>query len=54
MEEIRGQLRADIVSSDFDVGYVCENSVISIRNLDDLAEIWLDMTKKEKQGCTMV
>ena len=49
MGEIRGQLRGDIVSSDFDVGYVCGNSVISIRNPDDLAEIWLDITERRNK-----
>ena len=48
-EEIRGQFRGDIVSSDFDVGYVCANSVISIRNPDDLAEIWSDITEKRNK-----
>ena len=48
-EEIRGQLRGDIVSSDFDVGYMCENSVISIRNPDDLAEIWSDITERKNK-----
>ena len=36
------------MSSDFDVGYVCGNSVISIRNPDDLAEIWSDIKKGNK------
>ena len=43
--EIRGQLRGDIVSNDFDVGYISGNSIISIRNPDDLAEIWPDIKK---------
>ena len=46
--EIRGQLQGDIVSSDFDVGYVSGNSVISIRNPDDLSEIWSDVKKGNK------
>ena len=50
--EIRGQLRGDIVSSDFDVGYVCGNSVINVRNSDDLAN--LVRHQEGKQGCTMV
>ena len=47
MGEIRGQLRGDIVSSDFDVGYICGNSVISFRNPNDSAEIWLDITEEK-------
>ena len=49
MGEIQGQLRGDIVSSDFDVVYVCGNSVISIHNLDDLAEIWSDITERRNK-----
>ena len=30
-----------------DVGYVCGNSVISISNLDDLPEIWSDITERK-------
>ena len=41
--EIRGKLQGDIVSSDFDVGYVSGNSVISIHNPDNLGQ----MSRKE-------
>ena len=37
---IRAQLREDISAYDFDVGYLNGASVVSIRNEDDLAEIW--------------
>ena len=46
--EIRGQLHGDIVSNDFDVGYISGNSIISTHNPDDLAEIWSDIKKGSK------
>ena len=36
---IRGQLQKDIIRTDFDVGFMNGNSVISIRNQEDLSEI---------------
>ena len=49
--EIRGQLHGDIVSNDFDVGYISDNSTISIRNPDDLAEIWSYIKKGSRLSC---
>ena len=47
--EIRTQLQGDIVQSDFDVGFVSAgNSVVSIRNPADLAEVWADIRKGNK------
>ena len=45
---IRGQLRKDIIRTDFDVGFMNGNSVISIRNQEDLSEIWIDLCKGKK------
>ena len=45
---IRGQLRKDIIRTDFDVGFMNGNSVISIRNQEDLSEIWVDLCKGKK------
>ena len=43
--EMRGQVCGDIVSNDFDVGYISGNSIISIHNPDDL---WSDIKKGSK------
>lgn len=45
---IRGQLRKDIIRTDFDVGFMNGNSVISIRNQEDLSEIWINLCKDKK------
>lgn len=45
---IRAQLREDISAYDFDVGYLNGASVVSIRNEDDLAEIWSSLLKGDK------
>ena len=42
---IRDQLRNDITEGNFDIGYLHSNTVISIRNKDDLAEIWASLKK---------
>ena len=42
---IRAQLREDISAYDFNVGYLNGASVVSIRNEDDLAEIWSSLLK---------
>ena len=43
--EIRRQLGGVVIQGEFDVGFVSGNSVISISNLADLAEVWLDVNK---------
>ena len=50
---IRGQLRKDIICTDFDIGFMNRNSAISIRNQEDLSEIWVDLSKRQK-GDAMV
>ena len=47
-DKVRRQLHVDIISRDFDVGYVNVNSMISIRNPADLANIWADVRKSKK------
>ena len=47
-KEIRNQLKEDVVSSDFDVGFLHGSSVITIRNSVDLADIWADVKKAKK------
>ena len=42
---IREQLRADIIQGSFDVGYLQNTTVVSIRNEEDLAEIWTSLCK---------
>lgn len=46
--EIRRQLGGDVIQGEFDVGFVSGNSVISISNPADLAEVWLDVNKGRK------
>jgi len=45
---IRAQLREDITSSEFDVGFVSGNNVVSIRSEQDLAEIWSNLLRRDK------
>ena len=45
---IRAQLQEDIISSDFDVGYVNGTNIVSLRSGDDLAEIWSRLLKGDK------
>ena len=40
VELIRAQLKGDIIAEDFDVGYVSGNNLISLRNKEDVSEIW--------------
>ena len=42
---IRDQLTTDITQGSFDVGYLQNNMVISVRNGEDLAEIWATLHK---------
>ena len=37
---IRAQLQEDMIKEDFDVGYLQNSTVISIRSTDDLLEVW--------------
>ena len=52
-DEIRRQLLGDIIQDEFDVGFVSGNSIISISNPADLAEVWLDVRKKERKKCSV-
>ena len=45
---IRTQLHKDIVSGEFDVGYLQGSTVVSIRSSQDLLEIWNDVRKGTK------
>ena len=45
---IRAQLREDITTSEFDVGYVSGTNIVSIRSGEDLMEIWSCLLKGEK------
>ena len=47
-DKIRHQLLGDIIQDEFDVGFVSGNSIISISNPADLAELWLDVNKGRK------
>ena len=42
---IHQQLKGDIISGDFDVGYMDKTTVVSIRNSQDLCDIWNDVKK---------
>ena len=48
---IRDQLTTDITQGSFDVGYLQNNMVISVRNGEDLAEIWATSCTKEQALC---
>jgi hypothetical protein len=50
---IKSQLHGDLISGDFDVGYVNGSSVISIRALEDLTEFW-SATRKGSKNNAMV
>lgn len=39
-KEIKRQFKDDIVSEDFEIGYIHSNSVVTIRKTEDLNEIW--------------
>ena len=39
-ELIKTQLKGDIIAQDFDVGYVSGSNLISLRNKEDVSEIW--------------
>ena len=47
-ELIRAQLREDITTSDFDVGFLNGSNVVSIRNKDDLADIRSNLLRGER------
>ena len=47
-ELIRAQLREDITTSGFDVGFLNGSNVVSIRNKDDLADIWSNLLRGER------
>ena len=40
VELIRGQLKGGITSEDFEVGYVNGSNLISLRNKEDVSEVW--------------
>ena len=42
---IREQLQTDVIQGSFDVGYLQNNTVVSIRNEEDLSEIWTSLQK---------
>ena len=42
---IREQLNEDIVTEDFDIGFVNGSSVIRIRNKEDLSDVWSALRK---------
>ena len=42
---IREQLSEDIVTEDFDIGFVNGSSVIRIRNKEDLSDVWAALRK---------
>ena len=42
---IRNQLSTDITQGSFDIGYLQNNMVVSVRNEEDLAEIWANLCK---------
>jgi hypothetical protein len=45
---IREQLTDDIISSDFDVGYIEGNTAVSLRSAQDLLELWEDINQGKK------
>lgn len=45
---IRDQLHDDISRSDFEVGYLQGSNVVTIRNKDDLVEVWSNVKKGTK------
>ena len=42
---IRNQLSTDVTKGSFDIGYLQNNTVISVRNGEDLTEIWANLHK---------
>ena len=42
---IRSQLQGDITTEDFDVGYISGSNCISIRNKEDVVEVWNNIRK---------
>ena len=45
---IRTQLQKDILSGEFDIGYLQGSTVVNIRNSQDLVEIWNNVRKGNK------
>ena len=45
---IKAQLQDDIRTGDFDVGYVQNNSVVTLRSHEDIHEIWSTLSKGTK------
>ena len=50
---IRKQLSEDIVTENFDTGFVNGSSVIRIRNEEDLSDVW-SASLPEEQHCSLV
>ena len=42
-EVIRAQLKKDVITSDFDVGYISGSNMVSIRTQADLSEVWSEI-----------
>ena len=45
---VRAQLQDDICTADFDVGYLQNNTVVSLRSPEDMQEIWSNIMKGTK------
>ena len=45
---IRAQLQEDIHTGDFDVGYIQNNSVVTLRSPEDIQEVWSSLSRGTK------
>ena len=45
MALIRKQVGEEIIEGDFDVGYLQGNNVITMRNKEDIQELWCNLQK---------
>ena len=43
---IRSQLQGDVPTEDFDDGYISGSNCISIRNKEDVVEVWNNIRKR--------